>query len=314
MAVALLAVLPALKQQIRRDREDELRHRGTMYMRAIQHYYKRNGRYPNSIEELESSNHIRFLRRRYKDPMSRDPQTGKERDFKLLHMQDVALNNGPVLGQGLPGKGSPGGVGGSNQLAQMQQLAAAQGVMGGIQPQSGVQNLNSGGSGADDSDSNTSGQGNTNAGGSGAPGGPGASSGPTTGGPTSPSGAGNGGLSGQTFGGGGILGVASTDKKDKAIHEFNKKNHYTDWYFIYDPSMDRGGLLIGPWQPLTIASGGLGQPIGASGTGQPTGPGTGLSPGGFGQSGFGQSGFGQSGFGQSPQNQPQNPTGNTPNN
>ena len=46
ITIALLAVLPDLKQQIKRDREDELRHRGTSYMRAIQHFYKKFGRYP----------------------------------------------------------------------------------------------------------------------------------------------------------------------------------------------------------------------------------------------------------------------------
>ena len=40
-AMALLAVLPDTVQQIRRDREEEMCHRGTQYMRAIQHFYKK---------------------------------------------------------------------------------------------------------------------------------------------------------------------------------------------------------------------------------------------------------------------------------
>src|ERR1017187_3981962 len=95
--IGLLAVLPDMKQQVQRDREEELRHRGTAYMRAIQHFYKKFGRYPNSIDDLLNTNNIRFLRKRYTDPMSRDPKTGKEKDFKLLHQQDITLNNGPVL-------------------------------------------------------------------------------------------------------------------------------------------------------------------------------------------------------------------------
>src|SRR5208283_5820221 len=99
ITIGLLAVLPEIGQQIRRDREEEMRHRGTAYMRAIQHFYKRFGRYPSRIEELENTNNIRFLRKRYTDPMSIDRSTGKEKDFKFLHQQDITLNNGPLLGQ-----------------------------------------------------------------------------------------------------------------------------------------------------------------------------------------------------------------------
>src|SRR5271166_836849 len=85
IAMALLTLLPEIGQQIRRDREEEMRHRGTAYMRAIQHFYKKFGRYPSRIEELENTNNVRFLRKRYTDPMNRNPETGKEKDFKILH-------------------------------------------------------------------------------------------------------------------------------------------------------------------------------------------------------------------------------------
>lgn len=109
ITIALLTVLPEMKQQIRRDREEELQHRGTEYMRAIQHFYKKFQRYPTRVEELENTNNLRFLRKRYTDPMNRDRVTGKEKDFKFLHQQDISLNNGPVLGPtpGQPGAGTP---------------------------------------------------------------------------------------------------------------------------------------------------------------------------------------------------------------
>ena len=59
-------------------------HRGTQYSRAIRRYVKKTGRYPSRLEELENTNNIRFLRKRYKDPI-----TGK--DFKLLHVGEVQL-------------------------------------------------------------------------------------------------------------------------------------------------------------------------------------------------------------------------------
>ena len=98
VSIGLLAVIPDIRQQIKRDREEEMRHRGTSYMRAIQHFYKKFQRYPSRPEELENTNNLRFIRKLYKDPMNRDPATGKERDFKFLHQQDVTLNNGPLLG------------------------------------------------------------------------------------------------------------------------------------------------------------------------------------------------------------------------
>lgn len=128
MTIALLTVLPAIRQQILRDREEEMVHRGTAYMRAIQHFYKKFGRYPSRVEELENTNNLRFLRKRYTDPMNRDPVTGKERDFKFLHQQDISLNNGPVLGQ-TPGQSGSSGFGG----------AQGSGGVGGLgaQPQTG---------------------------------------------------------------------------------------------------------------------------------------------------------------------------------
>ena len=55
-------------------------------------------------------------------------------------------------------------------------------------------------------------------------------------------------LTSTVFGGGPIVGVASTSKA-KTIREFNHKNHYNQWQFIYDPTMDRGGLITTPAQP-----------------------------------------------------------------
>ena len=45
-----------------------------------------------------------------------------------------------------------------------------------------------------------------------------------------------------------MVGVASASKRI-TIREFNKKNHYNEWQFVYDPSTDRGILLSTPNQP-----------------------------------------------------------------
>ena len=252
-AIALLAILPDITQQIRRDREEELRHRGTAYMRAIQHFYKKFGRYPSRIEELENTNQMRFLRKRYKDPI-----TGK--DFKIVHPQDITLNSGSLFGQqpgGLQGPGGgplgPGvgpGAGGG--------LPGAGGPLGQnniLQPalQGGPNQAGGAGKSPDQDDQEQDQDENT-------PVNPGTSSSPSPSPTSSSNPAGQAasagsGLGGQTFGGAAMIGVASVSKK-QSIREFDKKNHYNDWFFIYDPTADRGGLLVGPWQ--SGMSGGLG--------------------------------------------------------
>ncbi|MGH9498224.1 MAG: hypothetical protein ACRD3L_03705 [Terriglobales bacterium] len=90
LAIGLTALAPEMSQQVKRDREEELIHRGTQYSRAIKAYVKKFSRYPARIEDLENTNNIHFLRKRYKDPI-----TGK--DFKLLHMGDTQLSYGSGL-------------------------------------------------------------------------------------------------------------------------------------------------------------------------------------------------------------------------
>src|SRR5580765_7748460 len=95
LTIGLLVAVQNIESQIKRDREEELIHRGVQYSRAVRHYFKKFGRYPSRMEELENTNNIRFLRKRYKDPM-----TGK--DFRPLHMTDVQMSFSGLPGGGLP--------------------------------------------------------------------------------------------------------------------------------------------------------------------------------------------------------------------
>jgi type II secretory pathway pseudopilin PulG len=258
ISIALLAAIPAVKQQIARDREEEMRHRGTAYMRAIQHFYKKFGRYPNRLEELENTNNIRFLRKRYTDPLNRDPATGKERDFKLLHQQDVPLNLAMVGGIGAGGIGTggigQGGIQGANGIAGALLGAQAGAQAQGTPNSSSPANANSANAGDDDDKD------------SGSPGSSGSSSSSNSSSSSSASGSGSGSNS-QTFGGGPILGVASTSKKE-SIRVFSDKNHYKDWLFLYLAQADRGGLLTGPISlnpPANIIPGQGGGAAGQSG-------------------------------------------------
>ena len=98
-----LPMLTYYHQQMKRDQEEELVHRGVEYERAIRKYYRKFGSYPATVEMLEDSNHMRFLRKRYKDPI-----TGK--DFKVLHQVDVMMAFGNAIGGG--------GIAGGQNLGQ----------------------------------------------------------------------------------------------------------------------------------------------------------------------------------------------------
>jgi len=67
------------------------------------------------------------------------------------------------------------------------------------------------------------------------------------------------------------VGVASTST-DETIREFNNKKHYNEWQFIYEPTLDRGGLLNTPAQkPLQGMGMGAGVNQQQTGAGAPTG-------------------------------------------
>ena len=217
LAIGSLALVQNIEQQIKRDREEELIHRGVQYSRAVQHYFRKFGRYPSRIEDLENANGYRSLRKRYKDPI-----TGK--DFKPLRMTDVQMSFIPV--GGVPGGGlPPGGLTG----APAGENGAASGADGSTQDPNSGQNPQDANGGGDQGGPPGTGANGQNSGL------PGSSAGPNQ-------------LTSQTFGGAPIVGVASTSK-DKSIREFNKKDHYNQWQFIYDQTSDRGGLLMTPNQP-----------------------------------------------------------------
>jgi type II secretory pathway pseudopilin PulG len=110
MVIALAAIAPAIRAQIKRDREEELIRRGKQYSRAIQLYYRKFGRYPATVQQLENTNNLRFLRKKYIDPM-----TGKD-EWKLIRFgQQTARRRPAYLGGagGAGGLGAAGGLGGA---------------------------------------------------------------------------------------------------------------------------------------------------------------------------------------------------------
>jgi|SRR5579864_498158 len=238
LSIGFLAMVQNIQFQVKRDREEEMIHRGVQYSRAVRRFFKKFGRYPTTLDELESTNNLRFLRKRYKDPMNRDPKTGQERDFKILHLQDIQMSFSAAPTRG---------------MVSAADLASAEPAQSSAEVQAGAPGaLSGGGAGATAGPGPSAIAGQQNAAGAqdqnaAQPDQAGAGAGtPPPPQPLAQQLGPNGAP--QVFGGGGIAGVASLSK-EKTIRVFNKKNRYNQWQFIYDPTTDRGGLLMTPNQP-----------------------------------------------------------------
>jgi type II secretory pathway pseudopilin PulG len=80
IALLMYMQLPRVAFEAQRNKEQLLIERGEQYKRAIQLYFRKFKTYPPSIDALENTNNVRFLRRRYADPM-----TGKD-EWRLIHI------------------------------------------------------------------------------------------------------------------------------------------------------------------------------------------------------------------------------------
>lgn len=182
MIIALAASIPAIRGQIKRDREDELIHRGHQYERAIQLFYRKFGRYPNSIDDLVNTNNVRFLRDKYKDPITNSDE------WRIIHYGEAQPKPLP------PYISRPGGGGGGG--------TPASGISSGVST-AGATNASDMSSRVSSSTTNSPGMGP-------------------------------------------IVGIASTSDQT-SLKEIDGKTKYSDWEFVYDPSLDpsRGGAGAG---------------------------------------------------------------------
>lgn len=73
LLIAITAGLPDIKTQAKREKELELQFRAMQYVRAIQAYNRKfPNQWPTSIDALMNTNNVRFLRKKWKDPMTKD--------------------------------------------------------------------------------------------------------------------------------------------------------------------------------------------------------------------------------------------------
>lgn len=281
--LALGVAAPRVAHELRREREVETVHRGNAYIRAIEVYYLKMGHYPTSIEQLEKTNNLRFLRKRYIDPL-----TGKD-DWRVIHLGEAKTTVKGFFGQPLGGIASAG-------------LGSAAGMASPGMPTSSPFGSPSSSSGSTfgSSSSGTGPGGLSTTGSSSTPGGIGSSSSGSTGSSDS--------SSGITGTGGPIVGIGLV-KDGNSIITLNEQTTYPTWEFIYDPRIEQMKAkvnLFGGGMTSTNATG-LGSAsdsksnFGGFNSGSSPGAGSQPSSGAFGSGTFG------SGSGSSP-----TPTTNTP--
>ena len=298
--LALSVAAPRVAREMQREKEIESQHRANQYVRAIRMYYKKFNHYPSSVEQLETTNHQRFLREKYLDPL-----TGKD-DWRLIHVGENKTKVKGFFGQDLPGLQA--GLGSASSLVSTTGGGSA-GTTGSTTPFGGTSasasafggtSVGTGNSGAFGG-SSTGSFGSTTTGAVSATGGsstdgtglPGA----TTGSGTTGTGIAGSGVSSQnatdaTGTGGAIMGIGSS-KSGEAMLVINDQTTYQTWEFLYDPRIEQlyakanllgGGVSSSSASSLgsasTLASPSSGTAPGTSGaaTSPTTSPGTTSTP------------------------------------
>ena len=278
--IGVYRILPKAVFEGQRQKEEELIFRGQQYRRAIQLYVRKFGRYPASLNDLEDTNDLRFIRQLYPDPMT------PEGDWRLIHIAPGgvfpdALNQPVVQGQ-VPGASSLTGGSASGSGGQQPNDNPSGTSQSGVQ--AGLSGLSTG-----QSEDDITQQGSANP--------PnvlqqrGTGLNPQAGAPQQ----------GPVFGGGGIAGVASKNESE-AIKRRNTYAHYNEWEFIYDYRADPLGLaainrVSGQQTPSgnPQGTGGTGGRLGTGGAGQGGTGGAAGTGGASGQRGGATGGFGGAG-------------------
>lgn len=271
--ILLYREMPIATFEAQRDKEQLAVDRGHEYQRAVQLFYRRfRGQYPASLDQLMNTNGMRFLRRKYKDPL-----TGKD-DWRLLHagpggtLTDSKVTTAPATSQ-LKGNDTSHDTGSTTELNSLDGEAGPNlhrskpAIAANASPVAGAAAVDGATptaaqldadpskpllptSASPASGNNAAAPGNSVPPGSATPNGKGASA---TGqdamnAVTNTNLGSNGSLAGgqAIAGAGGIAGVASV-AKGHSIKKINDQTDYSKWEFYYDPSKDtgRGGSAAG---------------------------------------------------------------------
>ncbi|HEY4355216.1 MAG TPA: type II secretion system protein [Acidobacteriaceae bacterium] len=210
--IALSVAAPMVAKDIRRDKEVESEMRARQYVRAIRLYQRKfPGQYPASIDALEKTNNIRFLRQQYVDPL-----TGKA-DWRIIHLGQQQTTIKIPFGQELAGLGATGIGGGAAPVGGFGASPSGPSTINSASPLAGgFLGSTVGSNGSSGSTGSTGGVKSTDA---------------------------------TAFGGGGgpIVGVGTSRTGDSILNP-NEQTTYDTWEFWYDPRIEllyKGSNILG---------------------------------------------------------------------
>jgi type II secretory pathway pseudopilin PulG len=117
MIISAGAAMPSLLTQGQRDREEEMIWRGKQYARAVKLFYRKNGRFPQSMDDLVKPQlNVRFLRQAYEDPMNKE-----DGSWRLIYVgangQLIGSTTRPNMLLNIPQQRPGDGAGGPGQPA-----------------------------------------------------------------------------------------------------------------------------------------------------------------------------------------------------
>jgi len=107
--IAAVTAAPNIRTMRKREKEQDMIWRGNQYVRGIKLYYRKNGKFPTSLEDLTKPQvgNVRFMRQQYKDPMN--PEDGS---WRLIYVGPSGQLIGSLKPQ--PQITLPGGIPGTS--------------------------------------------------------------------------------------------------------------------------------------------------------------------------------------------------------
>jgi hypothetical protein len=242
MLISVMAIAPSIRAEKQREKEQEMIWRGKQYVRGIKLFYRKNARFPTSLDDLAKPKlgSVRFMRKAYKDPINT-----KDGSWRLIYVGPAGQLIGSLKPQQtfqLPGVAgaTPASAVGQQVSGQAQSGFGASGLgqtgaPAGSQP--GTQNT------AVQAGSTGSGQGNAAA--------------PAADGSALPASASS---NDSPMMGGNIIGVGSKIDKGSII-VYDKAKNYRLFEFVWNPSKDlmnalgQAGTQVGAPNPSGRAAG-----------------------------------------------------------